>query len=63
MAVILIETSMHTCALLGMGNVLHSDFPTDPDAEYLNHQRLILRRLGMRCAGWLARCMHRAHCD
>lgn len=47
MAVILIETSMHTATMLGVDSVLHSAFPEDADAEYATQEAVILRRLGL----------------
>lgn len=46
-AVILIETSMHTSSTLGGDSVLHSSFPEDADAEYKTQEAAILRRLGL----------------
>lgn len=46
-AVMLIESSMHTESTLGIDSVLHSTFPADPDAEYRTQEAVILRRLGL----------------
>jgi DNA replicative helicase MCM subunit Mcm2 (Cdc46/Mcm family) len=46
-AVLLVETSMHTSAMLGVNSVLHSSAPADPDAEYAAQRALVLRRLGL----------------
>jgi DNA helicase MCM9 len=46
-AVILMESSMHTSALLGVQSALHSLFPDDPELEYKKQETLLLKRLGL----------------
>ena len=46
-AVILMETSTHAAAVIGVLSPLHATFPDDPDAEYAAQQRLVLHRLGL----------------
>lgn len=46
-AVLLVEASMQTSALLGVSSALHSVFPEDPDAEYLKQEAMLLRQLGL----------------
>ena len=40
-AVMLIETSMHTSSLVGVDSALHAGFPDDPDAEYITQGEMI----------------------
>ncbi|KAK9824018.1 hypothetical protein WJX72_006994 [[Myrmecia] bisecta] len=44
-AVLVAEASMHTSAILGPQNVLHSAFAEDPDAEYAEQERQVLAAL------------------
>lgn len=46
-AVMLMETSTHAAAVIGVLSPLHATFPDDPDAEYAAQQRLVLHRLGL----------------
>jgi DNA replicative helicase MCM subunit Mcm2 (Cdc46/Mcm family) len=43
--VLLIETSMHTAAMVGTDSVVRTGFPDDPDAEYEQQEHQILDRL------------------
>ena len=44
-AVMLVETSMHTSAMLGVESVLHAGFPEDPDGEYVTQELHVLEKL------------------
>eukprot|EP01119_Soliformovum_irregulare_P014195 TRINITY_DN3873_c0_g2_i1.p1 TRINITY_DN3873_c0_g2~~TRINITY_DN3873_c0_g2_i1.p1 ORF type:complete len:818 (-),score=185.58 TRINITY_DN3873_c0_g2_i1:57-2315(-) len=46
-AVLLVEASMHTSALLGLPNTLHSIFPEDPIADYRALEFELLKRLNL----------------
>ncbi|KAG5184881.1 MCM2/3/5 family-domain-containing protein [Tribonema minus] len=46
-----VETSLHSCNLLGPNSVMHSGFPVDADAQFKMEQRLILDRLGLNHLG------------
>ncbi|KND05144.1 uncharacterized protein SPPG_08879 [Spizellomyces punctatus DAOM BR117] len=49
-AVMLMEASLQSTAIggvEGMKNALHDGFAEDPDTEYLKHETLILRKLGL----------------
>jgi DNA helicase MCM9 len=47
MAVLTVDTSMHTSTILNIESVLHSTFPDDPDAEYEEHRWTVLKALGL----------------
>lgn len=47
MAVICMESSTHTSAMLGVETVLQSEFSADPDAEYIQQERHVLLALGL----------------
>ncbi|EDO42446.1 predicted protein [Nematostella vectensis] len=46
-AVTCVECSMQNTALLGCMNALHTRFPDDPEQEYKQQAKLILKRLGL----------------
>ena len=46
-AVLLMESSMHTSALLGVSSALHSVFPDNPHMEYKKQEVLLLKKLGL----------------
>ena len=47
MAVMLVESSMQTSALIGIKSTLHAAFPDDPEAEISRIKGLVLTRLGL----------------
>jgi len=47
MAVLTVDSSMHTSTLLKIDSVLHSNFPDDPDFDYQDQRRRVLRHLGL----------------
>ena len=46
-AVLLMESSMNTEALMGLDSALHSEFAAEPDVQYLEVEDRILRKLGL----------------
>ena len=46
-AVILLETSMSSCSILGSSNTLHSSFPENPDEDFTEKKMNCLSRLNL----------------
>jgi len=46
-AVVLMETSMYTGAVLGVASLLHADFVPDPDQAFAVREQMVLQRLGI----------------
>jgi len=44
-AVGMIEASIHTCAMLGLSNILHTTFTDEPDQHYLEMEQTVCERL------------------
>ncbi len=47
MAILVVEASLNHSSMLDMESVLHTEFPADPEAEYLEMKEKVLSTLGL----------------
>mmetsp|Transcript_17276 Transcript_17276/g.25607 ORF Transcript_17276/g.25607 Transcript_17276/m.25607 type:complete len:282 (+) Transcript_17276:849-1694(+) len=46
-SVLCMEASLQSCSLMGSNSIILSNFPKDPDEEFMRNQRILLDKLGL----------------